>query len=254
MCENTTTGPLQRLVSYSKTNAVFTPTSKWMPVSGLADDILFNLLQQSLDGTFTAQPGIQLARVRPDNPELPMAVGSVSSSNGYESSTYSATGLNIGDFFYWRFGVFGVSTDGFGQADVRLSVSFDSRGKILGRQSIDVQPFNDNTQTAVYPISGWHPVVAAKNVKAAFVIADNQYATLRYRLFMRSADDSSAPNAWTALEAGWTAPPVGNSERNTGEILLGASGAARFQLGVGVMKNGTSETRATIHVASAQCG
>lgn len=259
MCEKTFAGQAVRLVSYSKTENTFQPTTAWMPVSGAADDIAFILFMQSVQGTFEASPAVQLASVRPDEPDLPIAIptGSYQNTNGYHFLSESEGALSLKTKMFWRFGVmFNGGADGFGQADVALQTSFDTRGRMLGRGSIQYQPTNDSTgatSVSMYPISDWSSVVGAGSVKAGFVISSSMNSALKYGLYVRYANDRNAPGQWQAVGTTTTAP-TGNSNSQTGEVGLTPGSNGLFQLAVGLSDASSVEARATVHVVAMAMG
>ena len=140
------------------------------------------------------------------------------------------------------------------RADIALSASFEHDGALLGRRSFDMNPMNNNNQASVFPFTQWRPMVSADKVKAALVFADNLDTNLRYKLWMRTADDPRAPNDWISLEANWTAPATLNSERNTGALVTNVAGVTKgslYQLAIAVQRNGSNSSRATIHAMAA---
>ncbi len=85
-------------------------------------------------------------------------------------------------------------------------------------------------------VTPWKPTVGFSKCKAWFMVTDNESDYLDYQLVMRSTTDPRSPNAWQAVEAGYSNPTT----CNTGE-LAPPSGAnlttnLLFQLGVSFRK------------------
>ncbi|MEZ4323001.1 MAG: hypothetical protein R3F61_36380 [Myxococcota bacterium] len=159
--------------------------------------------------------------------------------------------------FFWRFGVgYRAGSAALAAADVALEVAINTKGSVLGTRTFDMNPFNSNTDVAVFPVTEWFSVEDAKNVKAAIVVAQSTNATMDTQLHARFANDRQAlASDWTELEAGWADAAMGNSQRNTSEVLLNSGTSFWGQLGLGVRtSSASSESRATIHVASASTG
>lgn len=251
MCVKTYSSPKGlRLTSYSTTET-FHPTSEWMPAVEYSDWSHALMIRAEGGTTFNARPGYQLAAVRPDNPSNPVPIGSATTTDGW---TRFAPGIpTLSGSLFWRFGIFYSATGGLGAADVELDTSVNDLGKVLGTRQIEVQPYNDNSDTAVFAVTPWFAPPGYKFTKAGILISSSATATLQTQLFARFGNDRGAPNggAWTALEAGFTTAPTENSERNTGPLSVAGFGSYQWaQLGLGVKRSASPAARATIHVAS----
>lgn len=135
-----------------------------------------------------------------------------------------------------------------------LDVAVDTTGRFLGKTSIDMNPFNNNTDSYIWPITPFFPNAGAQSVKAAISVMNNLNNKTQTRLFVRYGNDRRGPSTtWTGIN-GWKNEPTGNSDRNFGTWPMGVN---KFwaQLGLGVKTTSASnESRATIHVACSSVG
>jgi len=256
MCNKLLSSPTGIRLSSSSKSSTFYPMVDWRPVPGITQ-MAFNMMITGKVGNFNAQPGYQLAAVRPDVPDAPVAVGSMVGTGPYNLVGLSGSSLpDVSAKFFWRFGIFYKSTDGaMASADVGLDVALNTVGRVLGKGVVDVNPFNNNTDTYIWPVTPFFSNAGSDNVKAAISVLNSRNGDMQTRLFVRFGNDRMGPStAWTALEGGWVTASIGNSSRNTDEKPMGVN---KFwaQLGIGVKTTSASkESQATIHVACASVG
>jgi len=212
----------------------------------------FNLMITGKQGSFLAQPGYQLASVRPDKPDVPVPVGTATGAGPYNLFSLTDTGLpDVKQKLFWRPGIFFKSgNSSIASADVGLDVALDHSGQWLGKRTIEMNPFNNNLDTYIWPVTPFFATSGPVDVKAAITVMNSINNKLQTRLFIRSGNDRQAPGSqWAVMESSWKAVASGNSERNSG---TGPLGADRFwaQIGLGVRTtSASSESRATLHVA-----
>lgn len=139
---------------------------------------------------------------------------------------------------------------------VEMDIAVDDCGAVLGARQLAVQPFMNGTvdaDTSYEPITDWASTLKVDKLKLMALVLDNQNTAFEYMFVVRSAVDRMKPGSWIALEAAWTNPAAGNSERNTGELAIpaGANFATRsvYQVGVGLRKKSGSSgnPRCMIH-------
>jgi hypothetical protein len=225
--------PTTKRLKTSTTTEQFEPFTDWMPGVGL-DTVKMVIKRKSVQlagtaPTYNVKPAIQVALVRPDNPDDWVVITGVGPYGGPgESNTgeMSVAATTAGKFFV-RLGVsyyLGGTAPTNGQADVEVQVSYVSCGSIVGSMSQDLQAFNTTTDSHV-AITGWIPAIDADKVVAAFVIS-NLVNNFRCLLAYRKATTSiQVPSVWASLEG--STYRTGNNETTTGEITL-AVGAEMF--------------------------
>ncbi len=222
-----------------------------------AADALLNLRNLATTaGTFQVKGAYQTAAVRSDAPDAPVDfTAGYATTEGFKHQRQS---LAITDKLLVRFGtVHNLSAAGSGRCDVTPTFSLNECGRILAAGRVVVNPgeATTGTDTNTYPVGDWGTTVAFDKVMGGFVVEDNLALNLKYQLVCRTAIDPSKPGPWVVVEAGWTTPAVGNSERNTTALALpaGANAASNFflQWGIQVTRTGTGNPGAILRLVVA---
>jgi hypothetical protein len=217
---------------------MFEPFTDWMPAIGLdAAKMVIKRKSVAVTGTaptFNVKPAIQVAVVRPDNPDDWAAISGQSAYTGAgESNTgvMTISGTTGGKMFV-RFGVsyyLGGTAPTSGQADVEVVLSYKQCGEIVGSMTQDLQAFNTTTNSFV-AVTGWVPAIDADKVVAAFVITalvNNFRCQLAYRT---ASTSTQSPSAWALLEG--ASYRTTDGETSTGEISLSITSEMYVQFGV----------------------
>jgi hypothetical protein len=247
---------LRRSLLLASPAEAFFPASEWMPLTGItAVDFLLRLVSRAGEGE--VKPGIQIARARADKPDPGHAIAAGAFVDTVDLHHFrERPELTQGAFV--RFGFVGRLRKGSHRQstlEVEMDVAIQACGEVLGTKTVEVQPFATDSDEAVVPITDWSPTVGVERLKAVFVLLDNHTDSFEYRLVVRSAKDRMEPDPWVAAE-GWDRPEAGNSERNTGELLVPEAACfldrSLFQLGLAFRKTAGASRgpRCLVHTLS----
>lgn len=251
--------PTTKRLRTTVTTGQFEPYTDWIPGVGL-DEVKMVIKRKSVQlagtaPTFNVKPAIQVALVRPDNPDDWALIGNPSPFVGAgENNTgvLDVSATTAGKFFV-RFGVqyyLGGTAPTDGQADVEVQVSYASCGSIVGTMTQELQAFNTTTDSYV-AVTGWVPAIDADKAVAAFVISDiaNNFRTLL--AYRKAATSIQSPSGWTSLEG--STYRNGNGETTTGEVTLSAGTDMFVQFGVAFSQSsaGAAPGRATVSTSVA---
>jgi hypothetical protein len=251
--------PTTKRLRTTQTAGQFEPYTDWIPAVGL-DKVKMVIKRKSVQlagtaPTFNVKPAIQIALVRPDNPDDWAVIGNPNPfTGGGEDNTgvLDVSATTAGKFFV-RFGVqyyLGGTSPTDGQADVEVQVSYVSCGSIVGTMTQELQAFNTTTDSFV-AITGWVPAMDAEKAVAAFVISDlaNNFRTLL--VYRKAATSIQTPSGWTSLEG--TTYRTANGETTTGEVTLTVGTDMFVQFGVAFSQSsaGSAPGRATVSTSVA---
>ena len=248
MCEKSFSSPSSLRLNADGTTVRFQPTTQWMPVASYRS-WSFNLLMRAEVGSMRARPAVQLAEIRADNPDDPIALGSFDTTAGHH---YQAPSLvDVTKRMYWRFGIqYSSSNSAVAEADLGLNVQYDSVGKVLRPTSVQIQPISSSSSdVSLHTVSGWSPAIVADHMKAAVVVQSSQNKNLDVALFRRVANDPNSPSQWSQV-SGWEDTNTGNTEIIVGQSDLSVGSHSWVQLGLGTRTTG-DPARATCHVLPA---
>lgn len=169
-------------------------------------------------------PAFQMAAVRVDRPDDPMTAGtSGATAAGLTHSTFTPS--SIGQKGFFRRGVAcrltGSGATPFARATGIVYCSWRPLGVALPAEEIVVNPYNDNSEWAIFPLGRGRAIPARTLDKiGAMVIGQgNLTQTAEYDVFIRAFNDLQARGNWTAMGASIT-PTTTNFEHNHGEIAL----------------------------------
>jgi hypothetical protein len=224
-CARTNNGVTKRL-STTTADPRFAECTDWMPAIGI-DKLKMAIKRKSVQlvgggaPTFNVKPAIQVALVRPDNPDTWAAIAGVGPYVGAGENNTGVMDVSsiTGPMYFVRFGASyylgGGATQG--EADVELIVSYTQCGSVVGTMTQELQAFN-TTSDSIVAITGWIPAMDAEKVIAAFVISDianNFRCQLAYRKAETNIQD---PSAWSILEG--ASYRTANGETNTRLLTL----------------------------------
>lgn len=259
MCFKTfATSTSVRALATSTSNR-FEPISEWLPLPAFAV-VTGRLSMRNRTGNLRIQGAIQFAKVRPERPEAPAALGDQLSANG---DSFFSSSPNTEEMLYYRVGYFVSTSSGtFGTADVSVSVTLNTLGRVLGSRTIEIQPNFVSGGVQYFTVGDWFPRAGDTLVKAGIVITDNFSTHMQTRLFVRFADDPLVSQGWAPVADNgswsnpWKSESVGNSERNAGTLSIDLTPATYYaQLAIGVqMAGGSTQPNARLHVACVTAG
>lgn len=221
---------------------MFTPFTRWFPVTGISV-IKAVVRVHNATGQALAQPAIEYAEIRTDEPGSWSALGSQSAATQFASITVTSSAQ-----FWARLGVATrLSNSTIGLIDVTLHAAMVQEGAVLDTKTLTINPDINSSQTGYHPVTGWLPACGLSKLKAAFVVM-GLTGTLSYQLAWRlAATDQMAPGSWNLLGTQQT-PGTANSEYLQVDQTVAPGSNMWYQVGVAV--SGTNPA-ATIHVAVA---
>ncbi len=235
-------GPAQHTLSTLTTTLSYTWYTGWVPCVGM-DTVKAVIRVRNVVGNFQAQPAFQVASVRTDMPDAPVAVGSPMGAG--ESCTGEANvSTDTDDKMFIRFGVaHGLSSgSALGSADVEFEVGSVACGRIVGTSTQTL--VTTSTSSVVYPIGGFLPALEVAKWKLGAVIS-GLTGNAQWRLCWRSATTSmEVPNAWTTTESYRS---TSNTVVNTGEVATAITNDMYVQPGIELsLSSGSTPAQLTI--------
>jgi len=193
------------------------------------------------------QPAVQVAPVRTDKPDSPVALGSLTSGNGETCSTVIDISSYTSGAYWVRVGVaYSATSATVGQSDVTFQASLTRCGKSLG--VFLRSPTTTTTTRSHEPLTAWLPALDVEFIKAAIVIT-GLAGNFRLRLSYRTAETSpEVPGAWvTDFATEWTADgeyPLSDTQ------LANLAGVMWVQIGLEVyLSSGSGLGQASVNVA-----
>lgn len=241
-CFSSTPAFQKRLLALSSSEVQYEWFTAWMPAIGL-DEVQGVLKNKAVTGNFESRMAMQAAAIRTDNPDSPILLESSYTGSGERCSSVLAITSDLTSKYFVRFGVAYHLSSGstLGQSDTSLEVAYNSCGKIVGGDVI--QLFAPSTTSLYRAFTGWIPAIHAAKAKAALVV-QNASANFRTQLAVRTATTSrEVTSAWSSnLEGTWHS---GNGEFNTGEVALSLGSAYWVQMGLEYQMSAGSNGEAT---------
>lgn len=259
-CAKINRGVTKRLKTSSTSDEQFEPFTDWIPAIGV-DNVQLVIKRKSvqLEGTaptWNVQPAIQVALVRPDNPDawaVFTGTGSPYVGAGESQTDVQSIAGTTGGKMFVRFGVnyyLGGTSPTYGEADVEVVTAYTQCGHLVGAMTQELQVFNTTTDSYV-AITGWLPAIEAQKVVAAFVIS-GLLGNFRCQLAYRTAIASiQVPSSWALLEG--AVYRTANGETTTGEITLSITSKMYVQFGIAFSQStaGSAPGQATVSTSVA---
>lgn len=251
--------PTTKRLRTTQTTGQFDAFTDWIPAVGL-DKVKMVIKRKSVQtaGTapsFNVKPAIQVALVRPDNPDSWAVIGNPNpfTGAGEDNTTVLDVSATTAGKFFVRFGVqyyLGGTAPTDGQADVEVQVSYVSCGSIVGTMTQQLQAFNTTTDSFV-AITGWVPAMDADKAVAAFIVSDVANYFRTQLVYRRAATSIQAPSSWASLEGNNYHNT--NDETTTGEVSLSAGSDMFVQFGVAFSQStaGSAPGQATVSTSVA---
>lgn len=250
---------VRQTLTVTSVTAAFYPGTSWRPITPI-DEVDFAQNVLSIDGPGECKPGYQVAVARTDKVSGGTAIttGSYTSATGFLQYREALSSTSASNAFV-RFGTMArlqAGQSGQSRILVETDVTMDTCGAVLGAKQIEVQPFMsgvDDANTPVFTLTDWAATLGVAKLKGIIIVMNNENTSFEYALLVRTCIDRSQPGAWVNLEAAYTNPATGNSERNTGELTIpaGANFSTRswYQVGIGVRKKSgsTGNPRCMLH-------
>lgn len=248
-CGSLTRSESKRLNAVSPSSSIEWFTG-WVSCVGL-DKASIVLLGRAFSSThFEGQIVQQVAKVRTDNPELPVLKGTLQTvSNG--AISYHTGVLDISadtsEAAYVRWGVSYKHAAGQSPSsgDIELAVAYTRCGEVAGA---GVWQLDTATTAAQYiPIAAWLPALLVDKARLAAIVT-NLTGNLQWRLVYRTATTSTAaPGAWNNVTD--ADAPYAGGEVNTGDLAVSLGSFMWVQFGIAYFLSSGGAGQATITAA-----
>jgi hypothetical protein len=240
-------GPTQRHLVATTTGLQYEWFSAWELCNGAS--ALKAVIKRRQSTAFQAQLAIQLAAVRTDMPDAPIAIGNLAAGDGETCSGIVNITSDTVDKFWIRTGVaYSATSATLGQSDVTFQASLARCGRLLTNQTVTLSTYT--TTNGYHVLTGWFSALDVEIIKAA-IVCTGLIGNFRCRLAYRTANTSpEVPNAWST-----TLGTVISADGETPEpdtTLANMSGVMWVQLGIQYyLSTGSALGQATVSVALA---
>ena len=238
----------------------FTWEDHWHPSTGVtAVDFLADVRNVALgaSATIAIKPALQFAYVRTDRPDQGAVIAIGSSIDSVGPTHYAQSITSTQKFFFRRGLGFKLTAGSFARAEVLLYTSFRACGKIFPPREIIYNPYNEDVEISMFPLTGPFSAVGVDKVKLAIIGMDNANNKLEYQVFARAFNDPLARGGWTGIQSDvYTATTAGDFVANTDELPFTGLTLANSQwveVAIGLKKDATADanSRVILHITSA---
>jgi hypothetical protein len=199
---------------------------KWVPKTGIfpvanGASVSASIYTINKAGSIEVQLAAQYFAVRPDKFDTYELLGSAITT---DTRTPVIDTLAAGSELWAQLGYY---YKGAGSAEGMIEIGMDLAIhqciQIIGARRLVIPPTltasNSDDDALIELLTDWVPAVGTPKIKVGSAAKSVRNGDLRDIIIYRTATDRTAPNTWQfALEAGYSTPGTGNSERNTGEL------------------------------------
>lgn len=244
MCVHKRPAREHSLVAYDS-STYYQPYTEWIPVTGM-DTARVAFMLRARTGNFECSPAYQLAEVLTDKPDDWTQTGSFRNTESSFTADIDLTSVN-GSHFFIRFGIAYKSTSGSGGADVRLTLTYNSTGRVLGKKTLSLHV--DTTLDQFQPVTRWVPALDMAKAKARVVLTDGTTNQFKYGLAIRTAtsDPDDPDGAWADVGTTLQTITTTNEQRLISDQTITTSGKTWMQLGV-VYEKVSTQAQATLFI------